>query len=235
MTQQDRTNTCFMKRSSCHNMKPWLLVVLLVAASAYRARAFHLPPSILAPGTPHRLRAGGGRDTGRAGALHRVTAASRSDDLRHPLTQSKAMPRMSWVLHSQHSRLSGVRCAALPEGTAPGDDGIGGGVPASGADVAAPGTNMTNSDAASPSGSSDSPTSSSGGSGRASGEAEAEAPARGSAGGGKGAVPVELEFIGKLSRRLADSFPLLTADEITSRARELLDPESKGQVDGKVR
>lgn len=35
------------------------------------------------------------------------------------------------------------------------------------------------------------------------------------------------QFISKLSRRLADSFPLLTADEIKNEVRMLLNPETK--------
>lgn len=38
------------------------------------------------------------------------------------------------------------------------------------------------------------------------------------------------QFISKLSRRLADSFPLLTADEIKNEVRMLLNPETKGEL-----
>lgn len=37
------------------------------------------------------------------------------------------------------------------------------------------------------------------------------------------------QFISKLARRLADSFPLLTADEIKNEVRRLLKPETKGE------
>eukprot|EP00752_Nemacystus_decipiens_P010935 g9718.t1 len=38
------------------------------------------------------------------------------------------------------------------------------------------------------------------------------------------------QFISKLARRLADSFPLLTADEIKNEVRMLLNPETKGEA-----
>lgn len=38
------------------------------------------------------------------------------------------------------------------------------------------------------------------------------------------------QFISKLARRLADSFPFLTADEIKNEVRMLLNPETKGEM-----
>lgn len=49
-------------------------------------------------------------------------------------------------------------------------------------------------------------------------------PGRGGAGKG-----LEGSLISRLSRRVADSFPLLTADEIKKEIRALLNPETKGE------
>lgn len=55
-------------------------------------------------------------------------------------------------------------------------------------------------------------------------------PGRAGGAAGKG---LEGRLISRLSRRVADSFPLLTADEIKNEIRALLNPETKG--DSKVR
>lgn len=60
---------------------------------------------------------------------------------------------------------------------------------------------------------------------------------QGAAGAGAGAgtgTGLDGQFISKLARRLADSFPLLTADEIKNEVRRLLNPETKGEAN-KVR
>lgn len=58
----------------------------------------------------------------------------------------------------------------------------------------------------------------------------------GAGGGGAGGTGTGLDgqFVSKLARRLADSFPLLTADEIKNEVRRLLNPETKGEAN-KVR
>lgn len=60
---------------------------------------------------------------------------------------------------------------------------------------------------------------------------------RGGSGNGGGAGSgVDGQFISKLARRLADSFPLLTADEINKEVNKLLHPETaKGDSATKVR
>ncbi|CAM9092701.1 unnamed protein product [Pylaiella littoralis] len=51
----------------------------------------------------------------------------------------------------------------------------------------------------------------------------------GGSGTSSGSGP-ENQFIGKLTRRMADSFPMLTADEIKSEVRALLNPEAKAEA-----
>ena len=51
----------------------------------------------------------------------------------------------------------------------------------------------------------------------------------GGGGGGGTSTGLDGQFISKLARRLADSFPLLTADEIKNEVRRLLKPETKGE------
>ena len=51
-------------------------------------------------------------------------------------------------------------------------------------------------------------------------------PGRGGGAAGKG---LEGRLISRVSRRVADSFPLLTADEIKNEIRALLNPEAKGE------
>lgn len=61
-------------------------------------------------------------------------------------------------------------------------------------------------------------------------------PARGRSGAGIGvsgtssSSGLDTQFISKLARRMADSFPLLTADEIKSEVRALLNPETKAEA-----
>lgn len=54
----------------------------------------------------------------------------------------------------------------------------------------------------------------------------------GSGGAGKGTL--DGQFISKLAKRLAGSFPLLTTDEIKKEVRALLNPETKGDTPAKV-
>ncbi|CAM9092949.1 unnamed protein product [Ectocarpus sp. 4 AP-2014] len=55
----------------------------------------------------------------------------------------------------------------------------------------------------------------------------------GGGGAGKGTGGLDGQFISKLSKRLADSFPLLTTEEIKKEVRALLNPETKGDTPSK--
>ncbi|CAM9761315.1 unnamed protein product [Ectocarpus sp. 12 AP-2014] len=56
----------------------------------------------------------------------------------------------------------------------------------------------------------------------------------GGCGAGKGAGGLEGQFISKLTKRLADNFPLLTTEEIKKEVRALLNPETKGDTPSKA-
>ncbi|CBN74878.1 conserved unknown protein [Ectocarpus siliculosus] len=56
----------------------------------------------------------------------------------------------------------------------------------------------------------------------------------GGGGAGKGAGALDGQFISKLAKRLADSFPLLTTEEIKKEVRALLNPETKGDTPAKA-
>lgn len=56
----------------------------------------------------------------------------------------------------------------------------------------------------------------------------------GGGGAGKGAGGLDGQFISKLAKRLADSFPMLTTEEIKKEVRALLNLETKGDTPSKV-